>query len=242
ASDPSGNAGTNTRTVYVVDTTLPVVTVLGANPLTNECHTAFVDPGATANDSCAGALAVLTNSTVNPNATGVYTISYAATDPSGNATTNTRAVYIVDTTSPVVTVLGANPLTNECHTAFADPGATANDSCAGPLAAVTNSTVNPNATGVYTIGYSATDPSGNAGTNTRTVYVVDTTLPVVTVLGANPLTNECHTAFVDPGATANDTRGARARSEEHTADHPSTFGLGCLFVPPTHSVVLDALD
>jgi len=85
----------------------------------------------------------------------------------------------VDTTLPVVTVLGANPLTNECHTAFADPGATANDSCAGPLAAVTNTTVNPNAPGVYTIGYSATDPSGNAGTNTRTVYIVDTTPPTL---------------------------------------------------------------
>ena len=36
------------------------VTVLGANPLTNECHTAFVDPGATANDTCAGALSVTT--------------------------------------------------------------------------------------------------------------------------------------------------------------------------------------
>src|SRR2546427_9290268 len=83
--------------------------------------------------------------------------------------------------------LGTNPLTNECHRAFVDPGATANDSCAGPLAVVTNNTVNPNATDVYIIGYSANDPSGNVSTNTRTVYVVDTTLPAVTLLAANPL-------------------------------------------------------
>ena len=127
----------------MVDTTPPVITLNGANPLTNECHAAFVDPGATASDACAGSLAVTTNSTVNPNAVGVYTIKYSATDPSGNSATNTRTVYVVDTTPPVVTLNGANPLTNECHAAFVDPGATASDGCAGSLAVMTNSTVNP---------------------------------------------------------------------------------------------------
>src|SRR5439155_6042842 len=163
------------------------------------------------NDTCAGPLAVVTNSTVNPNATGIYTISYSATDPSGNAGTNTRTVYVVDTTLPVVTVLGANPLTNECHTASVDPGATANDSCAGPLPMVTNITFTTISPSVYTIGYSATDPSGNAGTNTRTVYVVDTTPPTLTSEERRVGTDECHTAFVDPGATASDAcAGPRA--------------------------------
>ena len=40
---------------------------------------------------------------------------------------------MVDTTPPVITLNGANPLTNECHAAFADPGATASDTCAGSL-------------------------------------------------------------------------------------------------------------
>ena len=205
STDPSGNSATNTRTVYVVDTTAPVITLNGANPLTNECHAAFVDPGATASDTCAGSLGVTTNSTVNPNAVGVYTIIYTATDPSGNSATNTRTVYVVDTTPPVITLNGANPLTNQCHAAFVDPGATASDTCAGSVGVTTNSTVNPNAVGVYTIKYIATDPSGNSATNTRTVYVVDTTPPVITLNGANPLTNQCHAAFVDPGATASDT-------------------------------------
>ncbi len=205
ATDPSGNSVTNTRTVYIKDTTAPIVTLNGANPMTNECHVAFVDPGATASDSCAGSLGVTTSGTVNANATGIYTLSYVATDPSGNSTTNTRTVYVVDTTAPVITLNGANPVTNECHAVFADPGATASDSCAGSLSVTTNSTVNANAVGVYTITYTATDPSGNSVTNTRSVYVMDTTAPVVTLNGANPLTNECHVAFVDPGATASDS-------------------------------------
>jgi hypothetical protein len=167
-------------TLTVQDTLPPVITLNGPNPLTSQCHALFVDPGATATDTCAGNLGVTTNSTVNPNAVGTYAIRYTATDPSGNAATNTRTVYIVDTTPPVVTLNGANPLTNQCHALFVDPGATATDTCAGSLGVTTNSTVNPNAVGTYTIGYTATDPSGNAATNTRTVYIVDTTPPVIT--------------------------------------------------------------
>ena len=40
------------------------------------------------------------------------------------------------------------------------------------------------------ITYSATDASGNTGTATRTVTVVDTTAPVITVTGDNPATVE----------------------------------------------------
>ena len=36
----------------------------------------------------------------------------------------------------------------------------------------------------------ATDASGNTGTATRTVTVVDTTAPVITVTGENPATVE----------------------------------------------------
>jgi Leucine-rich repeat (LRR) protein len=204
ATDFSGNSTTNTRTVYIVDRTAPIVTLTGANPLTNECHAVLVDPGASATDACAGALSVATNSTVNPNAAGTYNIRYTAVDPSGNAVTNTRVVVVVDRTPPVVTLLGPPSLTNECHTAFTDPGATASDACAASLPVSTNGGVNPNSVGQYVLTYVATDPSGNSATNTRTVYVVDTTAPSLTLNGANPFTNECHVPFVDPGASAVD--------------------------------------
>src|SRR5437773_11829330 len=111
----------------------------------------------------------MTNRTVTPNAPSAYTIVYSPSVPSVNARTNTRTVYIVDTTLPVVAVLGANPLTNECHTAFAEPRESVVDANTGPRAVVTNSTGNTNATDAYTIGYSASDRSGSAGTNNRIV-------------------------------------------------------------------------
>ncbi|MCI0540381.1 MAG: DUF5011 domain-containing protein, partial [Verrucomicrobiales bacterium] len=204
AIDPSGNPTTAIRAVNVVDTTAPVISLNGANPFTVECHTAFVDPGASANDACAGSVAVGTSGVVDPNTPGSYTITYSATDPSGNPATATRTVNVVDTTAPVITLNGANPFTVECHSAFDDPGASANDACAGSVPVGNSGVVDLNTPGSYTITYSATDPSGNPATATRTVNVVDTTSPVITLNSDNPLIVPCSTAFSDPGATASD--------------------------------------
>jgi autotransporter-associated beta strand protein len=179
AFDVSGNATNSTNTVVVADTAAPVVTLLGLTPLTNECHSPFIDPGATALDNCAGVVSVTTNGSVNPNSVGVYTIDYVASDPSGNTATNTRTVYVVDTTAPAITLLGANPLTVECHAGFTDPGATALDACAGAVSVATSGSVNADSPGTYTLTYTADDGNGNTNSMTRTVSVQDTTPPAI---------------------------------------------------------------
>jgi large repetitive protein len=177
-SDGNGNTAYSTNTVTVADQTPPTITLLGANPLTNECHSAYVDAGATASDDCSGAT-LSTNGTVNADAPGVYTIEYIAIDGAGNSATNARTVYVVDTVAPVVTLSGDNPMTVECHGRFIDPGATANDTCAGSVAVTVSGTVDANTPGSYTLTYSATDGAGNTGSTNRTVNVVDTTPPVI---------------------------------------------------------------
>jgi hypothetical protein len=98
---------TTTRTVNVVDTIAPAISLNGANPLTVECHTGFTDPGATASDSCAGDLtgAITVSGSVNPNVVGTYTLTYSVSDGS-LTTTTTRTVNVVDTTAPVITLNG----------------------------------------------------------------------------------------------------------------------------------------
>src|SRR5205085_6417880 len=206
-TDPAGNPGTVVRDVHVVDTTPPSITLNGVDPMTVECHGSFSDPGATATDTCAGDLtsAIQVSGSVNADAPGAYTLTYTVSDGS-NTTTKTRTVNVVDTTPPTIALSGANPMTVECHTTFADPGATATDSCAGSFAATASGTVNTNVPGTYTITYNASDAAGNAATPvTRTVNVVDTTPPVITLNGASSMTVECHTSFTDPGATASDS-------------------------------------
>jgi streptogramin lyase len=187
-SSSGGGSDDDDVLITISDTVAPTITLNGSNPMTVECHTAFVDPGASASDGCAGDLSssITVSGSVNSNVVGSYTLTYQVSD--GTHTTSTmRTVNVVDTTPPVITLNGANPMTVECHTAFIDPGATASDDCAGSFPATASGTVNVNVPGVYTITYTASDPSGNpAVAQTRTVNVVDTTAPVITLNGAAP--------------------------------------------------------
>jgi len=86
------------------DTTPPVITLNGGDPMTVEAGTAFVDPGATAVDAFAGSVPVTTSGSVNTSALGTYTLTYSASDPSGNTATATRTVRVVDTRPPAIVV------------------------------------------------------------------------------------------------------------------------------------------
>jgi sugar lactone lactonase YvrE len=110
---------------------------------------------------------------------GSHTITLTVSSSGGGSSDDTLVVNIVDTTSPVISISGANPLTVECHTSFTDPGATANDACAGSVAVTSSGVVDANTPGTYMITYSATDGT-NSATAKRTVNVVDTTPPVIT--------------------------------------------------------------
>lgn len=181
ASDAAGNDAEQRVRVTVVDTTGPVISLNGASPMTVECHTSFTDPGASASDACEGPVAVTASGSVDPNAVGSYSIVYTASDSGGRTTTLTRTVNVVDTTAPVVTLNGASSVTVECHTSYTDAGASATDSCSPTTSLSSSSDVNVNAPGTYHVVWSATDPSNNTGTATRTVVVVDTIPPTLTL-------------------------------------------------------------
>jgi len=171
--DGRGNTSTQNQTVVITDTHAPVVTLTGPSTVTVECHTSYTDAGATATDNCSPAPTPTSTSNVDVNTPGSYSVVWSATDGGNNTATATRTVNVVDTTAPVITLTGANPITVILGSTFTDPGATASDSCAGSFAATASGTVNTNAVGSYTITYNASDPSGNpAVAVTRTVKVI----------------------------------------------------------------------
>ena len=108
ATNYLGVSGSVTRTVVVRDTLPPVITLLGANPLTNLLNAPFIDSGATALDACGGSLAITANSTVNVAQVGTYTVSYRSTDSSGNSATNTRTVVVVNNQPLTFSVTGSS--------------------------------------------------------------------------------------------------------------------------------------
>lgn len=77
------------------DTTPPVITLHGQAILTINVGETFVDEGAEARDETDGMLLVVTSGEVDSFTPGTYTISYTATDSSGNSTTAERTVHVV---------------------------------------------------------------------------------------------------------------------------------------------------
>ena len=157
----------------------PVITVNGANPATVELGSAYSDAGATAASFRGASVTVSSSSNVDTSSVGSYAVSYTATDANGNTTSASRAVNVVDTTAPVITVTGDNPATAELGGTYTDAGATATD-LSGDIDVVSTGTVDTDTLGENTITYTATDASGNSATDSRVINVTDTTVPVFT--------------------------------------------------------------
>jgi len=209
--DSSTNAATSvTRTVNVVDTTAPIITLLGISPETVEVGDSYTDAGATASDIGDGdlTLSIMTINPVDTSTVGSYTVTYDVTDLSTNAATQvTRTVDVVDTTPPVITLVGISPVIVEAGSAYLDAGATATDIGDGDLTGtiVTANLVNTLILGTYTVTYNVMDSSLNAATQvSRSVIVQDTTIPTISLLGANPQVIEAGTPYTELTATASD--------------------------------------
>ncbi|MCF6207669.1 MAG: DUF5011 domain-containing protein, partial [Sulfurovum sp.] len=208
AVDNAGNESTVTVIVHVTDTTAPVITLNGDNPDTVEVAqgSSYSDPGASVTDNSGETITPVVTGEVNTTQIGTYTLTYTATDSSGNESNVSRTVSVVDTTPPVVTPNGDNPMTVLVNENYVDAGASVTDNSGESLTAtvVQSNTVDTTTTGTYEVVYVARDSSGNEGTATRTVTVINGQPPVITLLGDNPVYVEINTPFNDPGATAND--------------------------------------
>ena len=193
ATDGSGNATTTgTLSVLVVDTTAPVISLVGNAVVSLELGTAYSDAGATATDNKDGTVtsSITTVSDVDVNTVGTYTVTYNVADVAGNTATQvTRTINIGgDTTIPVISLVGSASVNVERANAYSDLGATATDNFDGTITSsiVTVNGVDVTTSGTYTVTYDVNDAAGNAATQvTRIVTVADTTPPGLTVANLN---------------------------------------------------------
>ena len=152
---------------------------------------------------------VIDSSAVNINRVGDYSVTYDVTDAAGNAAEQkTRTVIVEDNTKPIITLTGDNPQTIYFGMAYTELNATATDAVDGDLIGsivIDSSAVNTNAVGQYTVAYDVTDTAGNAAEQkTRTVRVIDTGKPIITLTGDNPQTIEFGEEYTELNATATD--------------------------------------
>jgi hypothetical protein len=89
------SAETATGTIRVLDTSAPVIALIGANPLEIYKGATFSDPGATVTDNADATRTIAGTGEVNTATVGNYTLNYNTTDAAGNpAVQVTRTVNV----------------------------------------------------------------------------------------------------------------------------------------------------
>jgi hypothetical protein len=194
ATDASGNTDSKTQTVTINDTEKPVVTTASnivQSTDAGQCSAIVNITAATFTDNCVGGSIVGTRNDSQPlNASypkGTTTITWLATDASGNTDSKTQTVNINDTEKPVVTTspnIVQSTDAGSCAATVNIVDATFADNCVGGSINGTRSDSQPlNSSypkGTTTITWLATDASGNTDSKTQTVTINDTEKPVVT--------------------------------------------------------------
>jgi hypothetical protein len=180
--------GTISGTFYIdnimqaatVDSTPPVITLIDEAEINQTVGVAFVDPGATAEDNIDGDISgniVVGGDDVDINTIGAYEITYNVSDAGGNAAVEaTRTVNIVDstidTTPPLIELVGEPTINLTVGDSYLDQGATATDNVDATVTVIPAGVVDTDTPDTYTVTYNASDEAGNAATEvTRTVIV-----------------------------------------------------------------------
>ncbi len=232
AVDSSGNVATASTTVTVVDTTPPVLsnvpppTVAEATGQ-NGTPVALAPPAAT--DICDAAPTV-TSDAPALFSLGLTTVTFIATDASGNSSTAFTTVTVQDTTPPVLSNVPAPMVveqTSRAGTPVVMPMPIATDIC-DPAPQLTSDAPALFPLGVTTVTFTATDASGNSSTASTTVTVQDTTPPVLSNVPV-PITVEQSDRNGTPVAVALPT-AADINATIVTSDAPAVFPLGTTIV------------
>ncbi|MFH6987824.1 T9SS type A sorting domain-containing protein [Flavobacterium collinsii] len=105
------NSCTATQTVTLIttpDVTAPVPNLATLPVITNSCAVLSAQiPVPTATDNCSGSITATTTSPLNYNTPGTYTITWKYTDASGNSSTQTQTVQVLNSALQQVTFSNA---------------------------------------------------------------------------------------------------------------------------------------
>ena len=201
-----------------LDTTKPVITLVGESTVTLTVGGIYTESGVTATDETDGDLTaaiVIGGDVVDMSTAGTYTVTYNVSDAAGNAATEvTRTIVLEaapDITKPVITLVGESTVTLTVGGIYTESGVTATDETDGDLAAaivIGGDAVDTSTVGTYTVTYNVSDAVGNAATEvTRTIVVEaapDITKPVITLVGESTVTLTVGGIYTESGVTATD--------------------------------------
>lgn len=187
AFDASDNVGSATAVVVVIDAEAPVVAVQDVTLQLDGNGEAFLGTGDVNNgttENCGFFTESISQDFFTCNDIGQNTITYTATDGSGNNASATAVITIEDVTAPIVAVqditvfLDAN---GEVTVTPADVDNGTADNCISFTESISQTTFDCNDIGQNTITYTATDGSGNSSSATAVITIEDNTAPTLIV-------------------------------------------------------------
>jgi hypothetical protein len=193
-TDGSGNTATCAQPVTVIDTQAPAIVC--PSPVTliadfGACYASGAVLGTpTTTDNCS--VASVTNNSTATYSVGVTPVIWTVVDGSGNVTTCTQLVIVLDTQLPVISCPTNVTVPADLGACFATSVAlgtpVTTDNCT--IASVTNNAPATFPLGNTTVTWTATDASGNIATCTQIVTVIDTQLPTITCAPAVTVNND----------------------------------------------------
>ena len=253
ATDAAGNSATATQHVTVRDTQPPTITAPPdvTSPTDPGLSTAHVATGSPTVADNAGAVSVTSSRSdgrplTDPFPLGTTTITWTATDGSGNTASATQRVTVVDSEPPVIhapadVTAPTDPHAATAHVATGTATATDNSGSVTVNGSRTDcpcGLADPYPIGTTTITWTATDAAGNTASATQKITVVDNEPPVVT-----PPANVTTTAHAGD-TTVVVTYGAASATDNAPGVGPATCApaSGSSFTLGTTTVVCSATD
>jgi hypothetical protein len=162
------------------DTTIPTLSFIGSSNISLDVNDFYNELGATANDDIDGDISssITITGNVDTSFPGTYSIFYNVQDSSGNNATQIQRIITVNSvnsSAPVITLLGSSSITLTEGSTFSDSGATASDDIDGNITSsiLISGSVDTDTAGDYFIFYNVFDSDGNAATEVFRIITVN---------------------------------------------------------------------
>ncbi len=206
ATDPCGNTATTLALFIIQDTAAPVLSDMPADEIFTCSEDVTPVPVLTVTDVCDPGIALEFSEVLTPGGCEdnfTLTRTWNATDACGNTTTHTQIITVDDTELPVIVGVEADAVGQCSEDVPPVPNVTATDNCSQVILEFSEELQPGGCEDNFTIvrTWIATDACGNVATETQTIVIEDTTVPVFAGLPVD----EVHACSEDVPAVANVT-------------------------------------
>ena len=204
ATDASGNFRTIPTTVTVIDSIKPILNVQNRTIYLNATGTAnltatMVNNGST--DNCGIQTTTISKGTFLATDLGLNTISFTATDLSGNSQTSNVVITVLDTVRPIALTQNRTIYLNTTGNASVTANQVnngSNDNSGNSTLQLSKTAFNCSDLGANQIFLTVTDGSNNSTSASATITVLDTIKPTVLAQNLNVYLNGLGLATITP--------------------------------------------